>query len=248
MQIQQSIASLIGGAIDDPGGYDGAASALDQPAAWNASNHMDKIRRAPFPSWPSATDAAGGLNSILSQIMNLLQQLMSALGSSAQPFFNSAQGSSQGDPHLAFDGTTGNGAQQARFDSMDDHPDLLDSNSFRGGFRIGTAVTQPDANGVTWNRRAAVTTNFGATQVSLDNHGDARVTRNGKSTTLAAGQSLQLGPHESVVRNADGSVVISDRNESGGSITTTLRDSGPGVDVSVSAQAVQLGGDLVRHP
>lgn len=60
MQIQQSIASLIGGAIDDPGGYDGAASALDQPAAWNASNHMDKIRRAPFPSWPSATDAAGG--------------------------------------------------------------------------------------------------------------------------------------------------------------------------------------------
>jgi len=245
MQIEQSIASLIGGAIDDPAGND-FSSALDRPATWD-DPHMDKIRRTPFPSWPSATDAAGGLNAILSQIMNLLQQLMSALGGGAQPFFNTAQGSSQGDPHLAFDGTTGGGAQQTRFDSMDDHPDLLDSNSFRGGFRIATAVTQPDANGVTWNRRAAVTTNFGATQVSLDNLGDARVMRNGQSTILSAGQSLRLGPRESVVRNADGSVVISDRNESGGTITTTLRDSEPGVDVSVSAQAVQLGGDLVRH-
>jgi hypothetical protein len=247
MQIQQSIASLIGGAIDDPSANDGTSTGFDRPAAWSAS-HMDKIRRAPFPSWPSAMGAAGGLSAILSQIMSLLQQLMSALGSSAQPFFNSAQASSQGDPHLAFDGTTGSGAQQARFDSMDDHPDLLDSNSFRGGFRIATAVTQPDANGVTFNRRASVTTDFGATQVSLDNHGDARVMRHGKSTVLSAGQSLQLGPRESVVRNADGSVVISDRTESGGNITTTLRDSGPGVDVSVSAQAVQLGGDLVRHP
>ncbi|HET9392256.1 MAG TPA: hypothetical protein VFO29_01850 [Candidatus Rubrimentiphilum sp.] len=247
MQIQQSIASLIGGAIDDSIGSDAVAGAPDRPSAWNAG-HMDKIRRSPFPSWPSTAGAAGGLGAILSQIMNLLQQLMSALGASAQPFFNSAQGSSQGDPHLAFDGTTGTGTQQARFDSMDDHPDLLDSNSFRGGFQIATEVTRPDANGVTFNRRAAVTTNFGATQVSLDNHGQARITRNGKSTLLSAGQSLQLGRSESVVRNADGSVVISETNESGGSITTTLRDSGPGVDVSVAAQAVQLGGDLVRHP
>ena len=244
MQIQQGIASILSGELTNGGN----GTRIDAPPPGpSRSRHADRIRRSPFPDWPSAAGAAGGVNAMLSQLVALLQQLLSALGSTARPFFNSAQASSTGDPHLAFDGTTAAGIQQARFDSMDDHPDLLDSGSFRGGFQIGTSVTAPGSNGVTWNRRAAVSTNFGATQVSLDNEGRALVLRNGKSVTLAAGQSMQLGGGETVTRNADGSLVISETNEAGGSITTTFRDSGPGVDVSVDAHAVALGGDLVRR-
>jgi hypothetical protein len=248
MQIDQSIASIFSG--DPPNG--GIATGTDTPPPPNQtrSKHGDRIRRSPFSNTPSASGAGGGVNAMLSQLMALLQQLLSALGgqgSSAQPFYNSAQASSTGDPHLAFNGTTDTGTQQSRFDSMDDQPDLLDSNSFRGGYQIGTSVTPAGANGVTWNRQATVTTNFGGTQVSLDNQGQAIVQRNGKSLSLAAGQSMQLGRGESVTRNSDGSLVISDDNGSGGSITTTLRDSGPGVDVSIDANAVALGGDLVRR-
>lgn len=245
MHVQQSTATIISGDFNDRG----PSVDAPPPPEHRLPKHGDRIGRSPFPNWPTATGAAGGLNDILSQLMGLLQQLMSALGGnggSAQPFFNSAQASSAGDPHLAFDGSTGAGQQQAHFDSMDDHPDLLDSNSFRGGFQIGTSVTRPDANGVTWNRAAAVTTDFGATQVSLDNAGHASVLRNGKSLELAAGQTMRFGS-ETVARNADGSLVISDKNRSGGFITTTLRGSGLGVDVSVDAHAVALGGDLVRR-
>ncbi len=249
MQIQQSNASLFG-AIQNPADA-GGIMGLDAPPPDQARpKHADLIRRPPFSDSPSAAGAGGGVNALLSQIMNLLQQLLSAIGgqgNTAQPFFSSAQGSSTGDPHLAFDGTTAAGTQQSRFDSMNDQPDLLDSDSFRGGFQIGTSVTPPGANGVTWNRQAAVTTGFGRTQVSLDNQGHAQVLRNGKSLSLAAGQSMQLGRGETVSRNADGSLVISDDNGSGGQITTTLRGSGQGVDVSVDASAVTLGGDLVRH-
>lgn len=244
MQIQQSIASIVSGEPPKIG------TGLDvSPPGTNPSKRGDRIWRSPFPNWPQSAGAPGGVNAILSQIMTLLQQLLSAFGGTqtAQPFFNNAQASSTGDPHLAFNGATNAGTQQSRFDSMDDHPDLLDSSSFRGGFQIGTSVTAPAAGGVTWNRRAAVTTDFGATQVSLDNQGRALVVRKGKPTSLAAGQSMQLGRGESVTRNRDGSLIISDDNGAGGRVTTTLRGSGQGVDVSVDAQAVTLGGDLVRR-
>jgi hypothetical protein len=250
MQIQHSVASLFG-AIQNPADGGGIIGVDTPPPPDQARpKHPDRIRQSPFSNWPPTAGAGGGANALLSQIMNLLQQLLSAIGgqgNTAQPLFSSAQASSTGDPHLAFNGTTGAGTQQSRFDSMDDHPDLLDSNSFRGGFQIGTSVTAPGANGVTWNRRAAVSTNFGDTQVSLDNQGKALVVRNGKSMSLAAGQSMPLGHGETVTRNADGSLVISNENGSGGHVTTTLRDSGPGVDVSVDARGVALGGDLVRH-
>jgi hypothetical protein len=250
MQIQQGAASLFG-AIQNPADGGGIIG-LDTPPPPDQARpkHPDRIRQSPFSNCPSSAGAGGTVNSMLSQIMNLLQQLLSALGgqgNTAQPLFSSAQASSTGDPHLAFDGTTGAGTQQSRFDSMNDQPDLLDSDSFQGGFQIGTSVTPPGANGVTWNRQAAVTTNFGRTQVSLDNQGQATVLRNGKSLSLAAGQSMQLGRSESVARNTDGSLVISDDNGSGGYVTTTLRGNGPGVDVSVDAHAVTLGGDLVRR-
>jgi hypothetical protein len=244
MHVQQSTATIVSGDFNDRG-----PSFEAPPPPERLPKHGDRIGRSPFPNWPSATGAAGGLTEILSQLMGLLQQLMSALGrngGSVQPFFDSAQASSTGDPHLAFDGSTEAGRQQAHFDSMDDHPDLLDSTSFRGGFQVGTSVTRPDANGVTWNRRAAVTTDFGATQVSLDNAGHASVLHNGKSLELLNGQTMRFG-NETVARNADGSLVISDKNRSGGYVTTTLRGSGLGVDVSVDAHAVALGGDLVRR-
>jgi hypothetical protein len=248
MQIDQSIASILSGELTNGGTTTGIDT--PPPPDQTQSKHGDRIRRSPFSNTSSQSSAGGGMNGMLSQLMALLQQLLSALGgqgNGAQPFYNSAQASSTGDPHLAFNGTTAAGTQQASFDSMNDQPDLLDSNSFRGGYQIGTSVTPAGANGVTWNRQAAVTTNFGGTQVSLDNQGQALVQRNGQSTTLAAGQSMQLGRGESVTRNSDGSLVISDNNGSGGYITTTLRDSGPGVDVSVDANAVALGGDLVRR-
>lgn len=252
MQIHQS-AVAIGAPIDDPnltGGF--GFDPLPPPDA----GVRDRIRRNPLPPYPNQDLNGGGsgLSAILSQLMSLLQQLLSALGGSfgngcsGQSFFNNAQGSSVGDPHLAFDGTTADGAErQTRFDSMTDHPDLLDSNSFRGGFQIGTSVTQPGQHGVTWNRRAGITTDFGRTQISLDNNGKASVVRNGRPVWLAAGQTLQLNARENVTRNEDGSLVFSDDDGAGGSITTTLRDSGPGVDVSVNANGVELGGDLVRR-
>jgi hypothetical protein len=250
MQIQHNVASLLG-AIQNPADGGGIIGVDAPPPPDQARpRDPDRIRQSPFSNWPSTAGAGGTVNALLSQIMNVLQQLLSAIGgqgNTAQPLFSSAQASSTGDPHLAFNGTTVAGTQQSHYDSMDDHPDLLDSNSFRGGFQIGTSVTAPAANGVTWNRRAAVTTNFGGTQVSLDNQGNALVLRNGKSVNLAAGQSLQLGRGETVTRNGDGSLVISDDNGSGGYVTTTLRDSGPGVDVSVDARGVALGGDLVRR-
>jgi len=250
MQIQQGAASLFG-AIQNPADGGGIIG-LDTPPPPDQSRpkHGDCVRRSPLGNSTSSAGAGGGMNAMLSQIMNLLQQLLSALGgqgNTAQPYFGSAQGSSSGDPHLAFNGTTVAGTQQSAFDSMNDQPDLLDSGSFNGGFQIGTSVTPAGANGVTWNRQASVTTNYGRTQVSLDNQGNALVLRNGKSLNLAAGQSMQLGRGETVARNTDGSLVISDDNGSGGSVTTTLRGNGPGVDVSVAAQAVTLGGDLVRH-
>jgi len=58
---------------------------------------------------------------------------------------------------------------------------------------------------------------------------------------------MRLGPSERVTRANDGSLVISEQNATGGAITTTLRKAGQGVDVSVDAHAVGLGGDLVRR-
>lgn len=261
MQVQQSIASLIGGAMNDLG-VSTTAGSDPPPVPLNRNSRGDQIRRCQYP-WSQGVGAmGGGVNSIITQLMSLLQQLLSALGvqtpggqggtmqpysGTAQSYFDSAQASSTGDPHLAFDGTNASGTQQSRFDSMNGHGDLLDSSSFQGGFRISTAVTQPDANGITSNRRADVVANYGSTRVSLDNNGQAQLVRNGKTLNIATGQSIDLGANERVTRNADGSLVITEQNNAGGSITTTLRQAGPGVDVNVSAQSVDLGGDLVRH-
>lgn len=207
----------------------------------------------------------GGMNTIIQQLLNIIQQLLSSFGlggfgglgggnfwnqpQGAQTYFQNANGSSTGDPHLRFNGTSGTGANQSsHFDSMTGHSDLLDSDSFAGGYQIATSVTQPAANGITYNQQATITTNFGGTQVSLDKNGNATIDQNGQMITLANGQSYNAGNGETVTRNANGSLAVTDDNGMGGTITTTLSENGQGVDVSVQANNVDLGGDLLNQP
>lgn len=206
---------------------------------------------------PIGNTLQNGLGSILSQLLGALQQLLSMFGvgpafgsaGGGEQYFANASGSSTGDPHLAFNGSSGNGGTQAaHFDSMTDHPDLLESDSFAGGYQISTKVTQPGANGVTYNSQATVSTGFGGTQISLDNSGNATITQSGQTIALADGQSIALGNGETVTRSANGSVIVRDDNGLGGTITTTLSENGKGVDVSVQSSNVDLGGDLLAPP
>lgn len=227
----------------------------------------DAIRRIGPPSsagglFNAPWGSQASLGGIVSQLLDVIQQLVSMLSGTSlfgsmfggsqpapQTFYQHATGSSTGDPHLGFSGTDGNGrTQSARFDSMTGHGDLLDSDSFPGGYQLSTSVTQPGANGVTYNQEATISTGFGQTQVSLDRNGNARILQNGETISLANGQSVDLGGGETVTRNADGSVVVRDENALGGSIATTLSRNGEGVDVNTQASNVDLGGDLLNQP
>jgi hypothetical protein len=162
-------------------------------------------------------------------------------------YFTSATASSTGDPHDAFNGTTGNGANvNDKWDSMQSHGDLLDSNSFWGGYQVSTTTTAPNAQGVTYNSSATVTTNGGNTAVTMNQGGSYSVTENGRNVTLTQGQATQIGHGESVTLNADNSLTITDTNHQGGTVTTTLSNNGNGVDVSASGSNVDLGGYLVN--
>ncbi len=195
---------------------------------------------------------AGGAWGIVQQLIAIIQQLVSMWGlgnaSNSQSYFQNATASSTGDPHLAFNGTGVSGnTSQTHFDSMVDHANLLDSDSFNGGYQISTKTTQPDANGITYNQQATISTNYGRTQVTLDKTGNAYVTQNGQQYTLANGHSYDLGNGETATRNNDGSLVVTDANEAGASIATTLSQNGSGVDVNTQAHNVDLGGDLLNH-
>ncbi len=81
MQIQQSIASLIGGPIDNLGtNFDAPPPQQQQQTG---CKHGDRIGRS--QQGPSATGTANGFNAILSQLMSLLQQLLASFGQTAQP-------------------------------------------------------------------------------------------------------------------------------------------------------------------
>jgi hypothetical protein len=187
----------------------------------------------------------GGLTQFLSQMISQFfgnngssNGLTSSGLASDEQYFNSASGGSVGDPHLSFNGTTWN--------NMGSQPDLLNSDSFHGGYQLSTQTTAPSANGVTYNQSATVATNFGGTQVTLDNAGNATITQNGYSYPMAPGTQYNLGHGENVARNQDGSLAITCSNRNGGTITTTMRDNGQGVDVNTSANNVNLGGVLVN--
>jgi hypothetical protein len=220
----------LGGGLPSPGSADDRISRLTRPV-------------------PPDTRSGG----VIQQLLALIQQLIAMLGSGNAPnvqsdpqtYFQNADASSTGDPHLAFSGTGLSGStRQKHFDSMTGHADLLDSASFQGGYRISTNTTQPGANGITYNERATIATNYGRTRVSLDKDGDAYLVKNGRRFSIAANRTYDLGKGESVRRNADGSLEVRDSNAEGGSIVTTLSLNGQGVDVRTHAQNVELGGDL----
>ena len=208
------------------------------------------------------------IGSLMTKIQTLMQMLQNALGGGNQmangtpgtafpggfpggsfppadgfgdneSWFTQASAGSNGDPHLSFNGQT--------WDSMVPHPDLLHSDSIPGGYQVSTTTTAPATNGVTYNQKATVTTNFGNSSISLDNAGNALATIYGQQYNLTPGQSMDLGGGTTATRNQDGSVTVLSQNDEGGAISTTLRQDGPGVDVNASAQNVDLGGDLAAH-
>ncbi len=193
-----------------------------------------------------------GLGSLLSQLAGALGSSqggsqLAQLGQSAQPqqFFQSATAGSVGDPHCSFSATAGNGeTTRARWNSMQSHRNLLDSNSFAGGYRITTQVTQPNAKGITLNQCASVDTGDGATRVSLDAGGDATLYANGVTQSIADGEQVNLGNGETVTRTDQGAVIVRDENGQGGSITATLSTKDGGVNVWADANEVDLGGYL----
>jgi hypothetical protein len=172
----------------------------------------------------------------------MLQSLIAQLGSwmngtgTNQHFFSSATGGSNGDPHLSFNGQTWN--------DMQSENDLLCSDSVPGGYRLSTQTTQPNASGITYNQQATVTTDGGATRVTLGNDGNATYTQGGFTCSLAAGQSVNLGNGEIATRAQNGTLTITNTTPQGGIITTTMSQNGQGVDVNVSASNVDLGGTL----
>lgn len=218
---------------------------------------------------PGQTAMLGPLPGLLQQLMQVLQQLMGSLGGTQYPgpgqgapygrdpncppyggnsncppyggerYFQNADGASVGDPHLSFNGQ--------KWNSMVSQPDLLESNSIPGGFRVSTQVTQPNQRGVTRNQSATIALNNGATTVSLDNCGRASIESYGRNIPISAGQTVRLGDGSSVTCGQNGQLTVTSRNQQGGEITTTLGVKGQGVDVDVSAHDVDLGGTLVNR-
>ena len=252
------------------------AVAGDRSAAQTALPKYDLIQSV-FPSDAQAPAAAsyggyggyndgGGLsgfssvmNGFLSGLQNLIASLSQQFGlgnaggtsaaAGGQQYFANATAGSTGDPHESFTATTGSGSNiDSKWDSMQSHNDMLDSDSFNGGYRVSTVATQPNAKGVSMNDCATITTGNGATQVRMNEDGSYGVSSNGQSVALQTGQAMQLGNGESVTLNADNSLTERDSDGSGGTISTTLRSNGQGgVDVSMNANDVDLGGYLVKR-
>jgi hypothetical protein len=200
---------------------------------------FDEISRFmnPANTQSSYGSPASGMPSVIAQLLSVISQLMNGAGG-GQQYFSSASGGSNGDPHLSFNGNTWN--------DMSSETHLLDSNSIPGGYRLSTQTTAPNANGITYNQQATVTTNRGNTSVTLDKNGNATYTQNGTTSTLGNGQTVNLGNGETVSRNSAGSLTIASVSPSGGQITTTMSQNGSGVDVNVTASNVDLGGVLVN--
>lgn len=174
-----------------------------------------------------------------------------ASGAGPQQRFSDVDVSSTGDPHLAevgtIEGPGGNQSVDAHWDSMTSHGDLVHSDQVAGGYRVSTTVTAPGANGVTYNQSATVHTDGGRDCVTMNRDGSFAVTENGRPVSLSQGQSTTLPGGATVTANADGSLTVNASNARGGSIATTLRSTGQGVDVTSHAHEISLGGDAIDH-
>jgi hypothetical protein len=251
-------------------GLGDGAGALTPEFAPGSTISGDAISRI-VPPWltgamsnPTQTAMFGPLPGLMQQLMQMLQYFMGAGmgspygsngGSTACPpygggstgcppyggneeFFRTATGASEGDPHLSFNGN--------KWNSMVSQPDLLNSDSIPGGFRVSTQVTAPNDKGITKNQSATVSLNGGRTTISMDNCGKATIDSFGQNIPISAGQTLSLGNGTSVTCNQNGSLSVTVRNATGGQIDTTLAAKGQGVDVDMSARNVDLGGALVN--
>jgi hypothetical protein len=187
---------------------------------------------------PSPQGLFGPLMGMLQQLMQMLQSLMGTGGCSGGRFFQNATGSSDGDPHLSFNGT--------QWNNMASQPDLLNSRSFPGGYRVSTQATPPNAKGITWNQSATVSLNNGATTITMNNNGEPSITSYGQTLSVGRGQTVELGDGESVKCEQDGALRVTAQNAQGGQISTTLSARGNGVDVDATAHDVELGGALVN--
>jgi hypothetical protein len=248
-----------------------AISPAPQPAANALSAPAANALSQPGFAWPGSANGPGGfIAQFMALIFNAYTQLAQYFGSlfgqspvqpggmpqlgpvpdPGQRFFTSATASSTGDPHDTFNGTTANGQtiNGGRWSNMMNHPYLLNSDSFAGGFRVSTNVTAPNHNGVTQNDYVSVESNFGRNVVTMNKDGSFSVVENGKSLDLGVGQTRNLGNGETVTLNADRSLSIVEQNGFGGEITATLRANGEGgVNVRASAKNVDLGGYLVER-
>jgi hypothetical protein len=197
----------------------------------------------------------GAFGSIISALTNIIAGIGNHVGEQgaegpASQFVNNATFSSTGDPHLAETGSTvgANGNTQSvnsHFDSMTGHDNLISSQDFNGGYRVSTAVTQPNANGITLNQSATVHTNNNQNSVTMKNDGSVAISNNGRPVTLAPGQSTTLSAGEQVTRNTNGSLTVSEENANGGFISTTMQTNGSGgVDVTTNVQNASVGGDI----
>lgn len=220
----------------------------------------DSVQPFPGPGTPGGPNAQsglsgffGGLGNYFGNLFSWLSNAMNALANSSaqtagpeQSFLNASL-SSWGDPHLSLSGTTGGGRSVgSNWDSMAAHGNLLSSDSFSGGLQISNQVSAASSTGATLNSQVTVSTNGGATQVSLDNAGNALLTNGGRQTTLQRGNQYAAGNGEMVTENADGSLTIADSNGSGGALTATLKLNGAGgVDLSATASNIDLGGYLI---
>jgi hypothetical protein len=234
-----------------------------QPSWWNAN------ATGPAPAGqPTISSMLGSLVQMLQQLTQFLTggsspnggfggppAMPQSFGSASTPqtTFQNVSLSSTGDPHLAISGTAqtpfGSTTQiNDRYDSMTGHRDLFSTNDFGDDFHVATTVTQPGANGVTYNQSATATMNHGRDSVTMGEGGTISVTSNGQAVALSAGQSVTLSGGEVVTENSNGSVSIAEQSVNGESLTTTFSNNGNGVDVNATGSGgVALGGDLVRH-
>jgi hypothetical protein len=213
----------------------------------------------------------GSIAGIITGLLSLLQQLVGSFlnqnqttapaqtptqpqdqhcpAASAGQRFEDVDVSSTGDPHLAAVGTRedGGGAIDAHWDSMTSQNDLVHSGQIDGGYRVSTSVTQAGANGVTSNQSATVHANFDQDAVTMNRDGSFAVYDNGAEVRLGKGESAVLSGGETVTENDDGSLVVGARSATGGTIATTLRANGAGVDVTTHAHDIAVGGDAISH-
>jgi hypothetical protein len=170
-------------------------------------------------------------------------------GAQQQQRFQDVDVSSMGDPHLAAVGTRdgGGAAVDAHWDRMASQNDLVHSTQIDGGYRVSTTVTQTGVNGVTSNQSATVHANFDQDAVTMNRDGSFGIYDNGQEVRLGKGEAAVLSGGETVSENQDGSLLVSARSATGGTIATTLRATGAGVDVTTHAHEIAVGGEAIEH-